>query len=636
MVGMTTSEEFRKQTTLYSSGWRRVEADFLRSRRPVLVLALLGLLAQAALLLPVPLMQGQIIDRLAPLVLHRAADPHASGLPVSLQVTASDRTPGIVALLVAAIVACHVGRLALGWKISATISRITLEVVRELTDALHRKLQRLEIGYFDREPTGCIMARLTSDVGSLLLFLSGGSLQLITDFILAMAILVFLFWLEWRLAFVGMVAMPLFIVNHRWFSRSIRDLSLALREQVSELYALLSERVPAVRVVRSFVKEEAELADFDARLDAQRSLNLTCMRRMARQGAWSTLIQGLGTVCVLACGAVLIDRGRLTVGELLAFSALLSQIYQPLVRLLGAQAMLAATMVAVDRIVEVLDEPEARARGPGLSLVRRPNARIVYSDVSFAFPRGASNVLDRISLAIEPGMTLGVMGASGSGKSTLLALLPRIYDLAEGEGSILFDGQDVRGIDLPALRRTVALVPQHAILFKGTIRSNLVYAAPDANSRAIERALELTDLAEWVASLPKGIDTPVSERGQSLSGGQRQRLALARAVIADPAVLLLDDCTSALDSGTESRIHARLEEAWLDRIRVIVSHTVTSIRDADRIIVLDGARLIEDGTHSALVRQGGYYAESYRQQTSVVTALRKRPESVPLQAHCIA
>ena len=602
------------------AGLRRIEADFLRARRGPILLALIGLIAHAVLALPVPVLQGRVIDELAALF-HRAEASAGAIVAVHGPHSSADARPSrVIVMLLLTTAACHVARLILGWKVWAMMSRITLEIVRELTDTLHRKLQRLGMSYFDREATGCIMARLTSDVGSLLLFLSGGSLQLVSDLVLAAGISAFLFWLEWRLALVGMLVMPLFVLNHRRYFGPIHELSRASREQVSALYTLLSERISAVRVVRSFAREEAELAEFDAALDRQRDLGWAGMKAVANQGAWSSLINGLGIVAVLAGGAILIQGGRLTVGELLAFSALLSQLYQPIVRLAGAQAMIAGTMVAVDRIVEVLDEPETEAPGRGVRRIHRPGGSLSYRGVSFTYPRGGRKVLDGINLTIEPGMRVGVMGASGSGKSTLLALAPRIYGLAEGEGAIFLDGQDIRGIDLTDLRRAVALVPQQAMLFEGTIRSNLIYASPHATPDAIGRALEISDLAGYVASLPMGLDTPVGERGHTLSGGQRQRLALARALIADPAVLLLDDCTSAVDPETELRIHTALEDHALDQTRIIVSHKVSSARDADRIIILDEGRIVEEGSHAALIRRGGTYATLYRQQTSSLAA----------------
>jgi ABC-type multidrug transport system fused ATPase/permease subunit len=257
----------------------------------------------------------------------------------------------------------------------------------------------------------------------------------------------------------------------------------------------------------------------------------------------------------------------------------------------------------------------------------RPRGAIEYRGVSFAYAQDGARVLRNIDLRIEPGMRLGVLGSSGAGKSTLLALLPRLYDIPEGldpsgrpRGEVRFDGRDVRDLRLADLRRSVALVPQQALLFEGSIRTNLLYANPDADEDRMWEALRIADLAATVASFPAGLDTPVGERGYSLSGGQRQRLALARAIVAQPVVLLLDDCTSALDSETDSRIQQALEWGLPGRTCVIVSHKVASVRRADRIIVLESGAIVEQGTHVELLARGGPYAETHRQQTSALIA----------------
>ncbi len=576
----------------------RLEAQFLRPYRRVILLALAGMFVQSALLLPIPLLQGWVIDRLVGLSRADAAE-----------------TTRIILIALGASVACYAVRTALAWKVAAVMSRVSLEVVRGLTDAMHRKLQRLPVAYFDREQTGRLMSRITSDVGSLLVFLNGFSLQLVSDLVLAVGISAALVWLHWQLALVALVAVPLYALNHRLFAVRVRELMRRVRAQVAAIYALLSERVSAVRVVRSFAQEEAEVAELDSRIDEHRALNWSGLRVGAWQTAAAVLISGLGTVAVLAYGVCLVRGGALSVGALLAFYALLAQLYNPIVRLTQFHGTAAGTLVAVDRIAEVLDEPETLADRPDARPVLRPRGRLAFRNVSFAYRPGAPAVLGGISLEIEPGMKVGVLGESGSGKSTLLALAPRLYDLPEGCGSVEFDGRDVREYRLADLRRAVALVPQQAALFEGTIRSNLTYARPNAPAELVRRVLEVADLAGMVEGLPKGLDTPVGERGFSLSGGQRQRLALGRALIADPAVLLLDDCTSALDAETEARIQAALEDFLPGRTCVIVSHKVSSVRGCDLIVVLHEGRVAERGTHEELLARGGRYAEAFRLQT---------------------
>jgi ABC-type multidrug transport system fused ATPase/permease subunit len=581
----------------------RLEFQFLKPYRLPIGLCLLGLFVQSILLLPVPLLQGWVLDRLL-----------AQAVGSSSTVEASRA----ITLGLLATAACYLGRMALAWIVTTTMGRIGQEVVVALRGALHRKLLRLPMAYFDAQQTGRLMARVTSDVGSILAFLNVGSLQLVNDLIVALGIAVLLVWLQWSLALVALVTLPLYAVNQQFFSRKIRGISAEVRSQVASIYALLSERVSAVRVVRSFAKEEFELAALDVRIDVHRDLSWSNTRANAFLGSLAVLISGMGTVFVVSFGAVLVGRGRMSTGELVAFYALIGQLYNPIVRLTQFQATAVATCISVERLFEVLDEPESIRDRPGALPVARPRGVLEFRAVRFVYSASGPPVLNGIDLAIEPGMTVGVFGASGSGKSTLLSLIPRLYDLADREGAILLDGHDVRDLELSGLRRAVALVPQQALLFEGTIRTNLLYAAPDATEDQIRRALVAADLSGAVESMPLGLETPVGERGLSLSGGQRQRLALARALVADPAILLLDDCTSALDADTEARVRAALQGFSPRRTCLIVSHKVASLRWADRIIVLDGGKIVEQGTHDELVALGGHYAEAHRSQTRLL------------------
>jgi ABC-type multidrug transport system fused ATPase/permease subunit len=479
------------------------------------------------------------------------------------------------------------------WRGHAVMNRVSLEVVRELTDALHRKFQRLPLSYFDREQTGQLMARITSDVGSLMIFLGSGSLQLASDLMLAGGIAVVLLWLRWQLALVCFVVVPLYAINHQLFAARFRVLSERLRRQVGAVYALLSERISAVRVVRSFACEDAEVRLLDERIDVHRDLSRAGLWTGAWQAALAALISGGGTVAVLVAGVLFIRDGRLTVGDLLAFCALTAQLYNPIVRLVQFQGGAAATRVAIDRMMEVLEAPETLRDRPDAQPVQEARGRLVFENVSFRYRPGGPQVLKDINLTIESGTTVGVVGASGAGKSTLLLLAPRLYDVDAGR--IVLDGRDVRELRQADLRQAVVRVPQQAVLFEGTLRSNLLYAAPKASAADIRRVLEGLDLAELVESLPLGLETPVGERGYSLSGGQRQRFALARALLARPPVLLLDDCTSALDSETEARVRDTIDDLLPDSTRLIVSHKTATLRAADWLIVLEAGRIIQQG-----------------------------------------
>jgi ABC-type multidrug transport system fused ATPase/permease subunit len=599
---------------------RRLESQFLRPYRLRVGLALLGLFVQSLLLLPIPLLQGWVLDRL---LRHGGSSAATAGASRAIVI-------GLIAT-----VACHLARMAIAWKVTNAVGRISQEVVVALRGALHRKLLRLPMVYFDNQQTGRLMARVTSDVGSILAFLNVGSLQLVNDLILALGIAVVLISMQWSLGLVALATVPLYAVNQRLFSQKIFSLSTEIRGQIAAIYALLSERVSAVRVVRAFAKEDTELAALDERIDTHRGLSWANTRANAALTALATLISGLGTVFVLYYGAVLVARGRMSAGELVAFYAFIGQLYNPIARLTQFQATAVAMQVSVERLFEVFDEPEPIADHPGATAVRGPRGALELRDVRFSYAAHGAAVLDGIDLAVEPGTTLGIFGASGSGKSTLLSLIPRLYSLADGQGTVLLDGRDIRWLELAGLRRAVALVPQHAVLFEGTVRSNLLYAAPDATDAQIRRALIAADFAATVDAMPLGLDSPVGERGFSLSGGQRQRLALARALVADPAVLLLDDCTSALDAESETRVRAGIRSLSTHRTCVVVSHKTASLASADHIIVLDGGTIVEAGTHEELLALGGRYADAHQYQSRILD-FRPVHSALPAEAEAEA
>jgi ABC-type multidrug transport system fused ATPase/permease subunit len=352
---------------------RGLGACFLGGHSRAIWLCLLGTLLQSVLLLPIPLLQCWVIDRLLAL---------SKQEPVTTELQADALHAIFIAL--AGTVACFVVRTGLAWNGSAAMSRVSLEVVRTLTTVLHRKFQQLPLAYFDRAQTGRLMARITSDVGTLLIFLNSASIQLICDLVLALGIAGTLIWIDGRLAIVSFLVLPLYLVNYRWFAARTHLHCVQAQNQEASIYALLSEKLSAVRVVRSFTNEEAEMAELNNRLNNYRNLSWDKLRTGAWQGATATLISGLGTLTALALGTWLVGAGQLGIGSIFAFYALLTQLYNPIVRLTQFQGTLAATRVALERIQEVLEEQELLVETTTERILTRPRGGIVFDDVSFA------------------------------------------------------------------------------------------------------------------------------------------------------------------------------------------------------------------------------------------------------------
>ncbi|MGE0759668.1 MAG: ABC transporter ATP-binding protein [Pirellulaceae bacterium] len=567
-----------------------LEVNYLRPYRWHILGALAAMLGQSLFVLPLPWLQGRLVDALG------KAHP-----------TSPERIdPQFVEQLVlftAISVACLLSRIGLGWCASIVMNRVSLEFVRTLTDALHRKLQRLPLAYFDRQETGQLMARLTNDVGTLLIFLSAGSLQVVADLVLAVGVVVGMLFLSWPLALVSLLAIPLFFWNQRRHAGRVYRLSRVVQDQTAELYSLLSERISAMRTVRLFGTEDREIAAFEHQLGVHTNRSQSTLGALSWQNFTALLIAGWATAFLVCLAAVLVQSGRLSTGDALAFATYLGLLYQPLVRLTQFAGGMSATAAAADRISEILAEPETSAFARVPKSPRRVRGHLRLRQVSFGYLPTSPRVIDDIQLRVEPGMTVGICGPSGSGKSTLLSLLPRLYDLPpECPGRIWLDGRDVRSYSVAQLRRHVVLVPQHARLFEGTIRSNVTYAVRDASEAEIRRALEAVDLSDLIDAMPRGLDTWVGERGASLSGGQRQRLALARGILAQSPVLLLDDCTSALDASTQRRVLERIAKFTRPQTRILVSHQPDSLIDADWLVLLEHGRIVRQGPPRKLLR----------------------------------
>jgi subfamily B ATP-binding cassette protein MsbA len=413
------------------------------------------------------------------------------------------------------------------------------------------------------------------------------------------------------LTLVSMALMPLYVVSIKTVGVRVRLVAKEAQQRLELLSGNLQERIAGVSVVKGFTREQQETRAFA--VQANKLLNKIV--HSTRFTAMNEVLVGVvvhgSPVLVAWYGVHLIFAGRLTVGELTQFLLYLAMFYFPLQRLSELSVVLANALAAIERIFEYFDTQPAVMERTHAATLKRCEGRIQFNRVQFSYDPGRP-VLHDICLHIAPGQTVAIVGPSGSGKSTLANLVPRFYD--PDSGSVLLDGGDLRDIALPSLRRHIGIVNQETILFSGTVEENLLLANPQAGTAEVWRALEAANAREFVEDLPEGLWTEIGERGAVLSGGQKQRLAIARAFLKDPRILILDEATSALDSRAEHLIQEALARLLRQRTSIIIAHRLSTIINADSIVVMDGGRILETGDHGSLLQKGGLYAQLYAEQ----------------------
>ena len=492
--------------------------------------------------------------------------------------------------------------------------RVGESIARDIREALFLKIQSFSFGNIDRLNTGQLMVRLSSDTSavqrvaqvslrigtrSTLLMIGSLILMIKTSSSLALTIL--------PLLFITSVLIVFFVVK-------MEPLWSSVQRQLDCLSTVLQENIAGIRLIKAFVRGEFEFARFNKANQAFASDSIRVMKFMASMPPLLTMCVNAGMVLVIWMGGLDAIAGKLTIGQVVAFTNYLLTTMAPLIFMANLTNAWAGGIASSKRIAEVLDiQPDIHDRAGAKAMTENLAGRIVFENVSFRYNReSGARLLDAISFVAEPGRTLAILGATGSGKSTLVNLIPRFYDVTSGR--ILIDGIDIREVTQDSLLKRIAIVPQETILFSGTIRDNIRYGVPTASHEEVIRAAKTAQAHDFIIGLPQGYDTRVEERGVNLSGGQKQRIALARALLASPEILILDDSTSAVDIDTESRIQDELTITNANCTMLIVAQRVSSVLNADKIIVLDKGRIVGQGSHALLMQRCDIYREIYDSQ----------------------
>ena len=523
-------------------------------------------------------------------------------------------------------------------------SRIGEGLIFDLRVALFDHVQRMPISFFTRTQTGALVSRMNNDVIGAQRAVTGTLGTVVSNVITLVTVLIAMIALEWRLTIIAVALLPLFVLPARRVGRNLSkitrqgmDLNAAMNTQMTERF-----NVSGALVVKLFGRHNRERDEFAGRADKVRAIGVKSAMYSRTFLTALSLVGAVGTAAVYWIGGRLAIDGSITVGTLTALSLLVVRIYTPLTSLTSARVDVMSALVSFDRVFEVLDAPNPVEDRPGALALARPVGRVEIDHVGFRYP-GASEgsvaslemglprgseaegeaVLRDISVDIAPGQLVALVGPSGAGKTTLSSLIPRLYDVTSG--AIRIDGHDVREVTQESLRAAIGVVAQDPHLFHDTVRANLRYARPDATDDELDAACRAAQIYDVIQSLPDGYDTVVGERGYRLSGGEKQRLAIARMLVKDPAIVVLDEATSHLDTENEALVQRALAAALAGRTAIVIAHRLSTIVDADQILVLEHGRIIERGRHEELRQAGGLYSDLY--QTLVRAPVAPSPDA---------
>ncbi|MDY7075876.1 MAG: ABC transporter ATP-binding protein [Chloroflexota bacterium] len=561
--------------------------------KPLVVTGILLLLHTGLSLLP-PLFQREIVDQVI-----------------------GDRDLSHLAMIVVALIGVHIFLQIVDFGDLYIRHALGERVIFDLRVRIYAHLQRLSLSFFERTSTGELMSRVTNDVNALEQFVTHGVALTVVDLLRLLGASAVLLVLEWRLALVVLIPLPVMAIALRWFNQRVRPIYRQVRDRLGDINAKLQDNLAGIRIIQAFGREAAELALFRDTSEGYYRERVQGIRAWATFFPALRFVSTLGGVLVLGFGARMVVDGQVSLGTLVAFLSYITSFYDPLRRLTEVDNVFQQAIAAGERIFELLDElPEIRD-APDAVTLDVIEGGVVFDNVHFRYGEG-DEVLHQVEFRMAPGEVVALVGPSGAGKTSIANLLCRFYDPIRGR--ILVDGHDLRDVQIRSLRKHVAVVLQDTFLFNTTVRENLRYGKPDATREEMVAAAQVAYAHEFIAQLPEGYDTEIGERGVKLSGGQKQRLALARAILADPRILILDEATSSVDAEAEYLIQQALDEVMKGRTSLVIAHRLSTIRNADKIIALEEGHICEVGDHHELLARGGLYSQLYQRQLELAAS----------------